>query len=165
MKINSYNPLAQDRTKCGLSFLNAPSRTKQEFRDEVNINTIIQRMLKAGRITPATAEPLYLDVSLHDDYHAMQNRIGSVKSIFERLPAADRAAFGNDPAVMLEWAANPENEAEAIELGILPDSGNSASLGVTVPTDTKNQQDPSGAPQSGESAEPSLKPTASDSEA
>lgn len=98
-----------------------PSLTKQEFRDECDINVLMARYEKTG-IPPdhfASGTPRYGDFTDVPDYHSAMNTVIQAQTLFEALPARVRERFGNDPAQMLDFLRDPENKAEAIELGLV----------------------------------------------
>lgn len=126
-----------EQTPVGVCFSGEKTRTKQEFRDEVDINHIVKRYMKTGVPLPIpTKSPQFGDFSTGFDYLTIQNRIAEVKSVFANLPADVRRDFGNDPSQMLDWIADPANVEEAQALGLLPVEPHSSSLDVTVPSDT-----------------------------
>lgn len=99
--------------------ISEPSLTKQSFAKEADINTIVGRVIKGGIVPQGDRKPQYGDfVGL--DYRAMQDRIAQVNQSFAELPSDLRRRFDNDPQALLDFIGNPENEAEAVELGLLP---------------------------------------------
>lgn len=94
-------------------------RTKQCFKDQCDINKIVQRYKKTGRLPDLiTGNPSYGDFSTALDYHAACNMVLKAETQFNALPAKVRSRFGNDPAKMLEFVADPNNAKEMIELGM-----------------------------------------------
>lgn len=99
--------------KCG------KSRTKQSFKDEVNINSIIKKYRKTGLIKHVNANPgRYEDVSDVRNFHEAQNIIAEGKQMFNALPANVRERFQNDPGQLISFLDNPDNKDEAIKLGL-----------------------------------------------
>lgn len=96
------------------------SKTIQSEASETNINLIIERAIKGNIPMINQREPRYGDFSSGFDYHENILRIKDYESNFERLPSELRARFDNDPAKLIDFASLPENEEEAIKLGILP---------------------------------------------
>ncbi len=97
-------------------------RTKQSFKKETDINTIMARYVKTGAIAPealAQRQAVFADVSEIGDFQECQQRIASAHSAFMTLEPELRARFENDPAQLLDFVADPENREEAIELGII----------------------------------------------
>lgn len=98
---------------------NQPSLTKQEYKQETDINFIINRFKQTGELPPVTRPPLYADVSNIPDFHAMHEKVRLAQESFNALPADLRAKFHNDPHEMLEWAKDPKNYENAVNTGIL----------------------------------------------
>lgn len=93
--------------------------TKQSFKDECDINILMQRYQDTGMLDHVNqAEPRYADVTAMDYQEAM-DIIADANSMFYALPSEIRDRFGNDPQRVLEFAEDPRNEAEAVELGFL----------------------------------------------
>jgi len=98
-------------------------RTKQSFRDEANINTMLKKYKDTGyQPEPGTRKPLFGDFT-QVDFMQAQNDVAEIKSAFESLPSAIRSRFKNSPEMLINFVANPENEAEAVELGLLEAKG------------------------------------------
>jgi len=97
--------------------------TKQSFKDECDINTLMARYQSTGEM-PVINEraPLYLDVTNGFDFHAMQNQLVEAQNLFNDLPSKLRNRFSNDPAIFLEFCANEENREEMRVLGLLKPS-------------------------------------------
>lgn len=97
-----------------------PSMTKQEFRDECDINQIMARYEKTGQLPSVNyRQPMYGDVSSLASFHDAMNTVVQAEQMFMALPAELRDRFGNDPAQMLKFLDDPENKDEAIRLGIV----------------------------------------------
>jgi phage internal scaffolding protein len=88
-----------------------PSLTRQEFAEECDINTIMQRYEQTGVINHvARTEPLYLDyTAVPRDLQSAMNFMRDAASEFMRLPAHIRREFGEDPAKFVAFAENPAN--------------------------------------------------------
>lgn len=100
---------------------NLPSRTKQEFKSDCDVNEIIRRFTKHGTLpnTPATP-PRFVDAAnLPDLQGAMAIMIEAEKS-FMALPAQVRKEFDNSPMAFVEYATKPENLDKLREWGIAP---------------------------------------------
>lgn len=101
-----------------------PSRTKQEFRDEVNINSIMAKARRTGQLVDpglvnSSRIAQYGDFSSANTFEAAQQSILMVKDVFESLEADIRKAFDNDPAKMLAFVQNATQE-ELIDMGLAP---------------------------------------------
>lgn len=94
-------------------------RTKQSFRDDADINTIIKRFLRTGVLDYANKhQPRYGDAT-GIEYNAAMATVAAAKSMFNDLPADLRARFENEPAQFLDFIQDPSNYSEAEKLGLL----------------------------------------------
>lgn len=100
-------------------FCTTKGRTKQSFKDECDINTIIRRFLKTGMLDYANKhEPRYGDTTGIEYTMAMQT-VAAAKSIFNDLSAELRSRFENEPAKFLDFVNDEKNREEAQKLGLL----------------------------------------------
>lgn len=95
------------------------SRTQQNFKRQVNINSIVEKARVNGMLPNNGRIPQYLDVSEVKDYQEYQNRVIAVNTAFAALPSKVREKFRNDPAEMVDFINKPENIDEAEKLGLL----------------------------------------------
>jgi phage internal scaffolding protein len=97
-----------------------PSRTKQEFKDECDINNIVKRYKKTGVITHyKNTNGVYGDFSNPVDYQTALNSIMEANDMFMELNAELRKKFDNDPKKLIEFINDEKNRDEAIKLGII----------------------------------------------
>lgn len=104
-------------------FYRPPSRTKQEFRDECDINNIIKAFKVTGIVThlnAKAAQGAFLDLPADVDYQSALNSVIRAEEAFMALPSKVRDRFHNDPAAFLQFMENPANGDEMIALGIRP---------------------------------------------
>nr|UXQ88122.1 MAG: internal scaffolding protein [Microvirus sp.] len=95
-----------------------PSMTKQSFKDECNINKIMEKFQKSGAISHyAKHAPTYGDAT-HTELHDALNIVADANTMFEELPSSIRAKFQNNPEQFLEFVQDPKNLAEMRELGL-----------------------------------------------
>ena len=95
------------------------SLAQQHFKEECDINTILQKFNITGLLPEAPLSPRYGDFTGIGDYHSAMNRVLAVQDEFEALPAQIRARFDNDPAQLIEFLENSDNRPEAEELGLV----------------------------------------------
>ena len=107
--------LASDQN--GLKCLD-PSLTQQQFKEEADINTIVDRFMKSGVMPTPTNMPQYMDYEGVFDFQSAMNAVRAADDNFMRMDAKIRARFNNSPQEFLEFFANPENTEEAIRLGL-----------------------------------------------
>lgn len=96
-------------------------RTKQSFRDEVDINQIVARARAGQAVTHLAGKvPQYMDVSDVGDYKSALDMLRSADRFFEGLPSRIRLGFDNDPAKFLDAMETPEGRGVLEELGLVP---------------------------------------------
>lgn len=97
------------------------SLTQQSFKAETDINFIMDKYIKTGLAPiPVGGEPIFGDFTSGADYSEQQRNVADFATLFELLPPAVRTRFDNDAAKCIDFALQPENEAECIALGLLP---------------------------------------------
>ena len=94
-------------------------RTQQEFKHEVNINTIVARM-KAGQLPDQAGITtcLQADFSRGNDYNEAADRIAEADARFMGLPGKVRAIAHNNPGVFLEMLNNPTQAQRLVDAGL-----------------------------------------------
>ena len=114
-----------------------PSRAKQEFREEADINHIMEEYKTTGFLPGLReAEAVYGDFTNPEltNYQDAMNIVLSANELFAQLPPRVRERFANDPVNLILFVQDGNNRKEAIELGILqPEKAEPA---PTPPTDT-----------------------------
>jgi len=94
-------------------------KTKQSFKDECDINRIMDRFKATGELPNVNQmPPQYLDVT-EMDFQEHQNFIAGANSMFNELPSAIRAKFENSPAKFLDFCSHEKNRPELQEMGLL----------------------------------------------
>lgn len=107
----------------GVDFSKSVSLTQQHFKDDADINKIVEKFVRTGVLSSGregTRQPSFGDFS-NIDFQRSMEIVALGKSGFEVLPASIRAQFDNDVQVMLDFIADPANKDEAISLGLLAD--------------------------------------------
>lgn len=94
------------------------SKTQQQFAAAHDVNNIISKYKKTGELPLARKQGVFADVSTITDYHDSLNRVINANAAFMRLPADLRTRFGNDPAQLLAFLQDPNNNDEGVKLGI-----------------------------------------------
>jgi len=118
MKLASaYDKFDIQSEKTGLSCFDV-SLTQQQFAEEADINTIVNRFLKTGVLPTPNTFPQYVDFEGVFDYQSAMNLVRSADESFMRMDAKVRSRFNNSPQEFLEFFANPANSEEAIRLGL-----------------------------------------------
>ncbi len=84
-------------------------RTKQSFRDECDINAIMDRAAQGGTITHlAKWEGIYADFSEYD-FQDHNQKLTKGREIFDDLPAEIRREFGQSPQAFFDYVNDPKN--------------------------------------------------------
>jgi phage internal scaffolding protein len=92
--------------------------TKQSFKDECDINRIMDKYQKTGAVSHFNRHsPRYGDHS-GMDFHEAMNVITETQRMFGDLPSTVRNKFANDPGLFLDFIQNPENADEMAALGL-----------------------------------------------
>lgn len=112
-----------DRSERFVTINEEPSRTKQEFKKECDINHIISKYDSMGVLTHLNqAEATYADVTEVTDFSQAMQIIRQAEMDFMNFPAHVRAAFNNDVANFLDAAHDPEKKDELAKLGLISQS-------------------------------------------
>lgn len=128
--------------RVGINFTD-PGRTKQSFRDECDVNTIMKNWARTG--TPNhqnPAQPWYGDFSNADDYQTAVNLVIDAENRFADLPAVVRDRMGNNPAKLLEFLNDEENREEAVELGLVDRASIVPMVPIPEPVEAENTGEP-----------------------
>lgn len=103
--------------------ITTPSRTKQAFREECDINRIMARYELTGQIEHlSTKRPYYGDFSQFEDYQSMLNKVQVATDAFNALPSELRKELDYKPHKLFEWIQNPENRQRAVKYGLMQDN-------------------------------------------
>lgn len=104
-----------------------PTMTKQAPANDVDINTIMARYIKATGLTGSEildrldafyAKQQFGDATAIPTLEQANNMIAEANALFEALPAKAREKFANSPANFLAFMEDPNNKEEAIKLGL-----------------------------------------------
>lgn len=97
------------------------ARTKQDFRDECDINNIIKAFTLTGQISHISAKAatgVFADLPDDLDFQTAMNVVARASEAFDALPAKIRDRFHNNPAEFLAFVEDPANADELVQLGI-----------------------------------------------
>lgn len=118
------------------------SETSQEFKDECDINIIMKRYAKTGRLPTLGGPGVYGDFSEVGDYLEAYNFVAHAQEVFSDLPANLRERFRHDPGQLLAFVNDANNRDEAIKLGLIAPTTAPAS----PPANEANQNDQTNKP-------------------
>lgn len=110
------------------TFNTEPSLTKQSFKNETNINNLVNQYIKTGEHTFVNKQsPQYGYVSSNTFMESLEV-VDKAQTMFNALPSKLRNRFANDPAEFLEFASDPSNNAEMAEMGLLSEEATAEHL-------------------------------------
>ena len=108
------------------------SLTQQHFETEQDVRNIIKQYDRTGLITNvARGVARYGDYSEVNEYREALDLVNNATSSFMELPAKLREMFNNNPGEFFEFATNPENADQMVQLGL---SGKPVQEEQVVPT-------------------------------
>lgn len=99
---------------------------QQQFRDECDINNIMERFGLTGELPANPLSPQFGDFSGVLDYHSAMNAVLAAQDSFNELPATLRARFENDPNNLIRFLDDPNNRNEALALGLIAEEPRAA---------------------------------------
>lgn len=95
--------------------------TRQEFKDECDINVLLAQYEKNGTLPPLRpGSPQYLDVSEIPNLQESLQLMREAEDAFMRLPASVRREFDNNAVEFVEFATDPANIGKLREWGLAP---------------------------------------------
>ena len=110
-----------------------PTLAQQQFRDECDINNILERFNVTGQLPVTPLEPQFGDFSGIRDYQSALNAVMSAQDSFDQLPARVRERFANDPAAFVDFCLDESNRDEMKALGLLVDAVVASNSSPTEP--------------------------------
>lgn len=96
-------------------------RTKQEFKNDADINVIVARCVKDPNTVAVYAPkvaPVFANVADVGDFQASMEKMAAVEDAFMTLPPKVREFFHNDPWAVVPFVKDPKNLDKAVELGV-----------------------------------------------
>lgn len=93
-------------------------RTKQSYKDEVDINTIVKRFGLTGEVPVGVRMPLQADFVQAVTFQDAMNAIVAARESFDQMQSHVRKRFHNDPAEFVAFMEDEKNAEEAVKLGI-----------------------------------------------
>jgi len=96
-----------------------PTLAKQSFKDECDVNTILNRASKTGLINHVNRfQGDYSDVTTASDYQTSVNAVMDAHDAFMELPSGIRKRFSNSPEEFLAFVHNPDNLDAMVDMGL-----------------------------------------------
>lgn len=97
-----------------------PSLTQQQFKDDADINVLLERFKVTGVMPQGVRLPTYGDFTGISDYRTAADAVFRAQNAFMELPAEVRSRFMNSPQLFLEFCSDPKNLDELRKLGLAP---------------------------------------------
>lgn len=121
VSVFKYDPRkdrVRERPRYSKKFL-LPSRTKQEFKDECDINKLMKRYKATGLFPQYPGqEPRYVsNIGMPDLQEAMQI-VNNAQNEFAALNSDLRKRFDNDPQKFYAFVNDTQNADELVKLGL-----------------------------------------------
>ena len=112
--------VAHDAAAFGLDCSSEPSFTRQEFKDECDINVLMATYEKTGMLPAFNPKsPDYLDVSEIPDLRESMEVVKRAEAAFMTLPAKVRQEFDNSAAAFVDWMNSDPDRDKLKEWGLL----------------------------------------------
>lgn len=96
---------------------NLPSKTDQSFKEDCDVNFIVNKFTKTGIFPESRGPGVFADMSNIPDLTEAMTTVTNAQQAFNELPAETRKRFGNSPVELYNFLMNPKNDDEAIKLG------------------------------------------------
>jgi phage internal scaffolding protein len=93
--------------------------TKQSFKEECDINTIMRKYQLNGELPILNQQfPQYLDCT-GIEFQTYVDYVSQARDMFMSLPSKIRNEFDNDPALFVDFCSQESNRAQLKEWGLL----------------------------------------------
>lgn len=125
-------------------------RVASEFRDECDINLILNKYASTGVVPVNHKSPMYGDfTNVPTDLLDAAAMVQEVQAMFAELPSAVRKRFANDPYRLVDFCSDDSNYDEAVRLGlVVPPKAADKASGTTPPADppkgSSGEENPAG---------------------
>lgn len=131
--------------RSGLECLDA-TRAQQQFKEECDINTIVENFGLTGTLPLQNKVPInaeFIDVM---DYQESLNKLMEADAAFMKMPAKIRSEFQNDAGKFVDFVSDPKNIEKCREWGLaMPKAKEPEAMRVHVVNEEKKaEKAPSG---------------------
>lgn len=126
----STNPAAKTRKRIQIHFDGA-GRTKQTFKDECDINKIMEKYQTTGAISHVANTQNNYGFADSITFTESMQIVSEGNRMFLELPSSIRSKFRHDPAEFLAYVQDPSNTAGMAELGLLSPEATKAHIVAT----------------------------------
>lgn len=94
------------------------TRTQQQFIEECDINTIVERFGLTGELPSNLRVPMVGDFTGVYDYQTSLELLREADDAFMQMPASIRERFGNDAGRFVNFTSDPANLEQCREWGL-----------------------------------------------
>jgi phage internal scaffolding protein len=116
----------------------APSKTDQSWAKDADVNTIVEKFRKTGKIELAKAnQGVYADIAQISDLSNAYDQVKRADEAFMTIPSEIRNKLGNDPKNLVPYLNDPKNKAEAMEYGLIKDDKGDTAPPPSPPSQTQ----------------------------
>lgn len=123
-----------------------PSKTMQEYKNDCDINVIIERQKCGLSIVPgsvgsvAPRMPQFGDFTGIGDFQHYNDVVNDARAKFMALPSSFRQRFGDDPTRFMVFVQDPANREECEKIGLLPKLVKENNVAPAVESTQQEQQ-------------------------
>lgn len=96
-----------------------PSKTKQEFKQECNINHIVELYKKGAPLPLQITAGQFSDVSELGDYKTALDTVMEAERVFKTLPLVIKQAVNNTAAGFIDYVNDPSNKDQLVDWGLI----------------------------------------------
>lgn len=119
------------------------SRTIQSAKQECDINHILKKHAATGIIDHIKTVPGdYGDFITAPDFHTAMNQLKKAEESFMLLPSDIRLQFNNNAGEFLDFAQDPENLPEMVEMGLAIERPKTPKKEEPIPHQKTDQKPP-----------------------
>lgn len=97
----------------GYDFFDEMSPVQQHFRDQSDINYIVDYWTRTGNFNSVNPSPArYVDCTVVQDYQSALDTLCKADEILDSMTPQQRAKFHNDPVAFIEYFSDPSKADE-----------------------------------------------------
>lgn len=93
---------------------------QQQFKDECDINVIVERFGVTGKLPLTTMQPMAGDFTSVEDFQSAVNSVKAAEANFMTLPSKIREKFLNRADKFVDFCIDPANIEEVRAMGLAP---------------------------------------------
>lgn len=95
-----------------------PSMAEQQFKDECDINKIMEKYQKTGILPVSQRQGVYADLTSVGSYQDALHAVMKAEEAFLQLPSEVRTRFRNNPQELIDFLEDEKNYDESVKLGL-----------------------------------------------